>query len=82
MRKSGKSVLELQTALRILINVILWSLLRLTECGGKKTQISENMPVSAFIKFYVLMKSPFKNLGKLSLQKKYVAGDVRSKKQK
>jgi hypothetical protein len=68
MRKSSKSVLVLQNALRKLIRVILWSLLRFTECGGKKTQISENMPVSAFFKFYVLMKSPFKNLGRLSLQ--------------
>lgn len=44
------------------------------------------MTVSAFIKFYVLMKSPFKNLGKLSLpknkKKNHVAGDVRSKKAK
>jgi uncharacterized Fe-S cluster protein YjdI len=80
IRKSGKSVLVLQNALCKLINVILWSLLRLTEYGGKKIQISQNTAVSAFSDFCVLMRSPFKNLGRLSL-KKNVAERCQSQKE-
>jgi hypothetical protein len=50
-----------------------------TECSDKEIQISENMQVASFKNFYDFMKSPLKNLGRLSLKKHMAKRTVKPK---